>query len=88
MLYIWENHNGADHYRSVTVVQGYYDVDSLATAVATAISTGRQLSAPYTGSYNPVSGRIEIGNLYSPDGNESAHFATEEALKTTLDISK
>ena len=84
LLYIRETLGGADLYRVVSVEQGYYDADSLATAVATAISTGRLVSSPYTGSFNAVSGRIELANVFT--GGGALHIATEEALQT-LDLS-
>ena len=84
LLYIRETVNEADVYRVVSVEQGYYDADSLSTAVATAISTGRLVSSPYTGSFNPVTGRIELANVFT--GGGALHIATEEALQT-LDLS-
>ena len=84
LLYIRETLADQDVYRVVSVEQGYYDADSLATAVATAISTGRLVSSPYTGNFNQVMGRIELANVFT--GGGALYIATEEALQT-LDLS-
>ena len=58
ILFIRATLTNVEHYLVAPVAQGYYDVDSFATAVAAALNAVTQLSREYTATFDAVLGRI------------------------------
>ena len=61
-LFIREYRSTEIDYYVATVAQGYYDVDSFATAVAAALNAATNLSNEYTASFDAALGRIVLSN--------------------------
>ena len=73
-----------EHYIVVIVAQGYYDVDSFATAVAAALKAATRLSKEYTATFDAILGRIVLSNPLA--AGHSMTLFTQESLRTA-DIS-
>ena len=79
-IYIREESAGFLATRIAVLGPGYYDVNSLATEIARALTQDSNVAAPYTCSYSATKGRFEISNAWT-GAAEGLYIFTEESAK-------
>ena len=67
-IYIREDFNRIDSYRICTLSEGYYDVLTMDTEIAVALTRNSALTNPYTCAYNATIGKFEVTNQWGSDG--------------------
>ena len=77
-IYIREESAGVFTFRVATLRPGYYDVSSLATEIARALTQDSILASPYTCVYSATLGRYEIGNAWS--GSDVLYIFSEAGM--------
>ena len=78
-IYIREDSDAVGTYRVAILGPGYYDVNSLATEIARALTQNSVVVSPYTCSYSATLGRYEISNPWTGP-QETLYIWTEETI--------
>ena len=79
-IYIKEDTAGAGAFRIAVLGPGYYDVNSLATEIARALTQDSMMLSPYACVYSATTGRFEISNPWTGP-SEGLYIFTEESAK-------
>ncbi len=78
-IYVTESNFSNLVFRIATIAPGYYDVNSLAMAIAAALTKDSIVISPYTCTYNDRLGRYEVSNVWTGN-SEQIYITTQQSL--------